>query len=295
MIIVKIDGGLGNQMFQYACAKSLSLSKKQKLKLDIESFNWDQLRQFELSIFTEKHQYASQYEIELTKSFKPSLIYRLKSALLGYKTPYFKQRHFLEKSFNFDVNLAKSLKDIYLEGYWQSEKYFKINEKIIREIFRFKKPPNEYYGGLITSAEACNSVSVHIRRGDYVKNPETNNYHGICDINYYIKAMSYIIKLQSNTVFFMISDDIEWVKNEFKCFNFQNIVYVENNKGEDFEDMRLMSICKHNVIANSSFSWWGAWLNETPNKIVLAPSIWFKNKEMQEQIEDLIPIEWTVI
>jgi len=85
------------------------------------------------------------------------------------------------------------------------------------------------------------------------------------------------------------------VKNEFKSFNFQNIVYVENNKGEDFEDMRLMSICKHNVIANSSFSWWGAWLNETPNKIVLAPSIWFKNKEMQEQIEDLIPIEWTVI
>ena len=134
-----------------------------------------------------------------------------------------------------------------------------------------------------------NSVSLHIRRGDYVSNQKTNQTHGTCDLDYYQRCITEIEKEVENPYFFVFSDEIEWVKENLKINH--PAEYVDQNTGDkSYEDMRLMSQCKHNVIANSSFSWWGAWLNSYPDKIVFAPKRWFASDK--HNTKDLIPEGW---
>lgn len=285
MIIVKLMGGLGNQMFQYAFAKSQSLKRNQPFKLDTKSFQWDKLRDFELNVFSLDKKIATDLEIERARSSKRSFLLKL----LKRKQDSILTSVFLESSLNFDKKASESSL-LYFEGYWQSEKYFSMYENEIRTDFLMKIAPNEYYTKILAHVKQSLSVSVHFRRGDFVSDAGTNEFHGLCDLDYYKRAILYIEKQYPSVTFFMISDDITWVKNEFGYA--ENIVFVENNQGPDFEDMRLMSQCKHNIIANSSFSWWGAWLNENKNKTVIAPERWYGNKNSQEQTSDLIPQSW---
>ena len=286
MIVVKLTGGLGNQMFQYAFAKSLSLKKRKSFLLDANDFKYDTLRDFELDLFHLKNKLASNEMIRVSKIKQENRF--LKLVKKGIRsTP--KNLVFVEKSLDYHSQIEK-VKANYFDGYWQTEKYFIQFESEIRKDFKMQIEPNEYYSEMLQAAGNTESVSVHFRRGDFANNPETNQFHGLCDLAYYKNAMEYIKKKLGHVTFFMISDDIEWVKNEFK--DESNIIYIDNFKGKDYEDMRLMSNCKHNIIANSSFSWWGAWLNENTSKIVVSPSRWFNNEEKQLQTKDLIPESW---
>jgi Glycosyl transferase family 11 len=175
-----------------------------------------------------------------------------------------------------------------LDGYWQSEKYFIDCSKLIRKDFTFKNELDSYNLKLKSKIDKTNSVSIHIRRGDYVNNLNTNATHGLCSIDYYIKAVNYITERIESPYFFVFSDDIEWAKKNI-MLNFPCQFISHNIGSKSYLDMQLMSLCKHNVIANSSFSWWGAWLNSNDNKIVIAPRKWFA---VNTDICDLIPSNW---
>ena len=164
--------------------------------------------------------------------------------------------------------------NVYLNGYWQSEKYFNNIEDIIRKEITFKKEPNDLNKKHIDKIISANSVSVHIRRGDYMNNPSTKKKLGLCSDEYYFKAINYIAENIENIHFFIFSDEPQIAKNLLEKIKHPK-TFIYNNNDNGSEDLRLMSYCKHNIIANSSFSWWGAWLNKNNNKIVTAPKHWF--------------------
>jgi hypothetical protein len=292
MIITILKGGLGNQMFQYAMARRVSILNNTDLALDITSFSWNKLRVFELAdFFNINVKIATVTDINNVKfSHKYFLSDRVKRKLMGEDFPYFLRPVVNEQSLMYDENILKVNKHSIMDGSWQSEKYFDDIKNVISKDFTFKHNANDYYSRIIKNIRNNNTVSIHVRRGDYVSNNITNSFHGTCSLDYYNSAIAHISKSISNITYVIISDDIEWCKNNLS--HIPNSVFVENNKGMHYEDMRLMSLCTHNIIANSSFSWWGAWLNSNPNKIVIAPKQWFVSSEMQAQTNDLIPSSW---
>jgi len=287
MIITKLIGGLGNQMFQYAVGRRAAYINNTSLKLDIAGYeNQADItpRKYSLDIFNIKEEFVNTNEIRKLKK-TASLFSRF---MLGNKQSYVKEKHF-----QFDQNILKIKNNTYLEGYWQSEKYFKDIEIIIRKEFSFKEEVQDKLNKKnISQIVNSNSISIHIRHGDYIFDKGTHERHGVCKLEYYKRAIELIIKKVKNPHFFVFSDDHKWMK--------QNLIlkypynYIVNNFGnKDYEDMRLMGLCKHNIIANSSFSWWGAWLNQNKNNIVIAPNKWFKDKSTNTK--DLLPQSWIKI
>ena len=170
---------------------------------------------------------------------------------------------------------------VYLEGYWQSDKYFQdVSTQLRREI--------SLKANGIAPIEDANAVSLHVRRGDYISNPVTNQFHGASSVTYYQAAIDYITQHISQPHFYIFSDDMEWVKQHLPLP--QSVTYVSNGQLHDYEELVLMSHCQHHIIANSSFSWWGAWLNPSDQKIVIAPKQWFNNSAFDTT--DLIPAAW---
>lgn len=299
MIIVKLYGGIGNQMFQYALGRHLAEKNSTFLKMDLTVYEMFKLRKYELHNFEIWQHIASIEEIETFKCENSTMLSRLVSKIgkrLGpklYSTSDFYQNTIVvkEKQFYFDPSVLDMKGNIYLDGYWQSEKYFcSIRDILLRE---FTIKHKQDYINVELTKLICNteSVSLHIRRGDYVQNPLTKQVHGICSLDYYEKAVNFITKRKSNCQFYLFSDDPIWVLDNFKI-NHPTTIIDHNNASTNYEDLRLMSLCKHNIIANSSFSWWGAWLNNNPDKIVIAPKIWFADTEKNEQTIDLIPDKW---
>jgi hypothetical protein len=295
MIIIQITGGLGNQMFQYALGLRLSLNLKVTLNLDVESYSWDKLRCFELDkVFGIRESLSNaQSKKECKKNHRYPIVARINRRFRGGKFPYYLDPVFKEQSFRFDPNVFRISDNTYISGHFQSELYFKSIANEIRTRFQFVREPNEYYRKLIDKLQGLSAVSVHIRRGDYVVNIESSKFHGNCSIDYYNTALFLMREAINDPIFVFVSDDIEWTKTQFN--HIPDTIFVENNQGEAYEDMRIMSLCKHNIIANSSFSWWGAWLNENPEKRVIAPKNWFANQEMQAQTQDLFPSSWIKI
>lgn len=288
MIITKLQGGLGNQMFQYAVGKFLAEKNNAELKLDISNFGQEDKkttpRKFELKNFNINTKIATREEIKYFKKYKKSNIrfFRfLYNKIFADDSIYISQ-----KSYYFDPEILKLKDNIYLNGEWQSEKYFKNIRNILTQEFT-PKIKSYTYEKYIEKIQSTDSISIHIRRGDYLNKKLLENY-GICSLDYYNKAIKLIIEKISNPTFFIFSDDIEWVKENLKI-DFPTI-FVSNGEIKDYEELILMSKCKHNIIANSSFSWWGAWLNQNPNKIVIAPKNWFKNESWAPK--DLIPENW---
>jgi hypothetical protein len=284
MILVELNGGIGNQMFQYAAAKSLALHHDTILKLDITPASRktmpDELKQrpFELHYFSLPDAIASPSEIE-------SFIKKNPLEKLGEKAkPNHKRKIYREPFFHYDNHFFKAGESVYLKGLWQSEKYFKKFEKEIRALFTFKRDPDLF----VTKAiQQENSVSIHIRRGDYLAKV-SQEVLGVLPISYYQQAIEVIKSREPGSMFYFFSDDIDWTKNNFQIPN-ANFVSGDITKNH-LDDLYLMSLCKHNIIANSSFSWWGAWLNNNPRKIVIAPQKWFNKGPKDTQ--DLIPGEW---
>lgn len=278
-IIVKILGGMGNQMFQYAAAKSLALKHQTDLLLDTESLHRHGERPFDLSHFVlpDKIVALSDYT-KLGLSFLSYPLIRLK------KHP----RYYFEESFIFNTEFFNFNSPIYLDGYFQSEHYFSSFQRELRNIFTFKAEENDNELKILNLMKQGTPVSLHVRRGDYITNPKANAQMENLDLVHYQRAMELLERKISNPIYFIFSDDSEWIKNNLKIK--QNHFYVLGNSGRDaFRDMRLMSQCHHHIIANSSFSWWGAWLNARRDKLVIAPKIWFRDGTNDR---DLIPSSW---
>lgn len=291
MVISRLLGGLGNQMFQYAAARALSLRKGTTLALDVSAFDHYELHQgFELNkIFNCTFDVASRADIKSVLGWQSTVaIQRIVS-----RKPFslFIRKHFIaEPQFNYWSGINSLKNDCYLSGYWQSEKYFADFVDQIREDFKFQRMAG-VNAELSRQIKDVNAVSLHVRRGDYVNNQKTNATHGLCTLDYYRDAIRYLADRAEQPQFFIFSDDLEWVKNNLKIdFPF---VYVQHNRDkESYNDMHLMSLCRHHIIANSSFSWWGAWLNSNIEKIVVAPKKWFAD---QTDVRDLLPDGWITL
>jgi hypothetical protein len=264
MIVVKIIGGLGNQMFQYAMGKYLAVKHSTELKLDLSGFKNYKTWKFELD--------------NLNVDYKK------------YQKNIFKKYvRIQEKHFHFDLEIMDLPDNVHIDGYWQSEKYFKsIRDHLLKD-FVIKHTINEANQTILDNINSTNSVSLHVRRGDYITNPSASVLHGTCSLEYYNKAIKHITDNIDNPHFFLFSDDIEWVKSNIQINNQVTAVNI-NTIDNGYDDLRLMMNCKHNIIANSSFSWWGAWLNNNPEKIVLSPERWFLTDE--HDAKDIIPKDW---
>jgi hypothetical protein len=272
MIIVKLMGGLGNQMFQYAFGKVLETNLKQKVLYDKSWFYLDFAkanmtpRNFELATFSLSLNYIDPTGLFFRNkqhSWLTILKQRLKRKIVCNKI--------YEKSFSLEQLKTKS--NLYLEGYWQNPQYFeRIKENILKD-FSFPELKNPEDADLHDQISTSKSVAVHIRRGDYINNPTTNQHHGICSFEYYKKAAELIVSKLPNAKFFLFTDDPEFVKNNFGFIS--NATVVSNSTRSDIDELNLMHLCKHFIIANSSFSWWGAWLSQNPEKIVIAPKQWY--------------------
>jgi hypothetical protein len=285
MIIVELLGGLGNQMFQYALGRRLSIYHNTELRLDTSAFQFYKLRNYELGCFNINGKLMEYRKAPFLNSNRI-----VRKIIRKYQNITNNITMLHEKGFNFNTDLLAAPDNVYLVGYWQSEKYFKDIEETIRAEFTMKAPLIGYNLEIANQIRDCeNSVALHIRRGDYVSNPATNQHHGICDIEYYHKSVRILSDKLGKLDFFVFSDDSDWAIKNLKL-NYPMTFLNHNCQDKAYEDMRLMSLCKHNIIANSSFSWWGAWLNSNSNKIVIAPERWFKKKGLDTT--DLIPNSW---
>jgi len=287
-IIVKLIGGLGNQMFQYAAGRRLAYQHKTDLLLDISGFASYPLREYELDIFNIHATIAS-------VDFLNSIEFSKEKPIQKIFKKFFRKniiRLVKEQTIDFDDNILKLPNDVYLDGYWQSEKYFQDIKNIIKNDFSFVPKPSEKNQGIIKKIATCNSVSIHVRHGDYISNPETKQIHYVCDERYYKTAISMFLDLIDDPELFIFSDDPEWAKRNIQAD--APIMFISHNLGkQSFEDMRLMSYCKHHIIANSSFSWWGAWLAENEKQVVIAPDRWYNTKNCN--YEDRIPKHWNIV
>jgi hypothetical protein len=286
MVITRLIGGLGNQMFQYAAARQLAESHRVTLKLDITGFREYTRRKYELDHFNIRAEIATDAELSAFKGDNLAASYFRRS--FGRFLPY-RNRYIRERFFHYDPAIARFGGNIYLDGYWQCEKYFRDIADIIRRELTVRHDPDHSNKALAAEITAVNAVSLHIRRGDYVSDPVTHQYHGVCTLEYYQRAVALIADAIAKPHFFVFSDDPDWVRRNLKL-KYPSTCVSGNGPEKSYEDLRLMSLCKHHIIANSSFGWWGAWLNNKAGKIVVAPNKWFRDSKIDTS--DLIPGGW---
>lgn len=285
-VIVKLNGGLGNQMFQWALARMIQVTTDMDVYLDMSYFDKRYARPYQLDIFKINPNFVE----DVWTKIKLYIIWKFRIFLRWEKV--FGYTVFSEKQFNFDRNVQRVKPDTFIEGFFQSEMYFKCIEGVLREDFKFEKLPDENNRKVLSMINSGISVSLHIRRGDYVEKKRYKDSYAECSLDYYMRAIKYFEKRFPDFTVFVFSDDMDWVKKNLKlpC----KCVYVSHNKGEkSYEDLRLMSSCTHNIIANSTFSWWGAWLNPNNGKIVIAPKKWFNDDNIVQT--DIIPEGWIQI
>lgn len=279
MIISRLIGGLGNQMFQYAAGRQIAITNNTQLKLDITGYDHQAgitPREYGLGVFNIQAPPAGKSEIWR---------YRLTMTILRH--------HKIQQKDVHNTRQFLALPDhSYLEGYWGSEKYFKNIADIIRQDFTFKSEPDWENKKLIEKIKNSTSISIHIRRGDYVLDKKTHQFHGVCSLKYYQQAIRLITQRVRRPHFFIFSDDPQWAEKHLKLQQPMQVV-KHNYQNNHHEDMRLMTYCHHHIIANSSFGWWGAWLNSGPDKIVIAPKKWFRDPSINTK--DLIPRSWIKI
>ncbi len=289
MVITNLIGGLGNQIFQYAAGRALSLERGASLRLDISDFaNYGLHQGFELQrIFNCTAEIASEADVCAILGWQGSPCIR--RVVSRPSMAAFRRKGFVvEPHFHYWREIKNVASDCYLSGYWQSEKYFSRFAEQIRSDFHFRLPLESKNAELAKKIGQVNSVSLHVRRGDYVHNPKNSATYELCSLDYYKSSIQHVAERIQKPHFLVFSDDIVWAKSNLRIgFSHQ---YVDHNHGANsYNDIRLMSLCKHHIIANSSFSWWGAWLNPSTRKIVVAPKRWFANGT---STQDLIPQTW---
>ena len=285
-IISNIVGGLGNQMFQYAAGYSLSQRTGQSHKLHLNDYSFINDRKFELeNVFELKATFASSSDVKKIIGNKGSLYTRKLLYKLGLSRNILKEKPYVLNKLFFEINGP-----LYLDGYWQNQKYFQnIKDDLIQD-FTLRDSLGDVSKKYLKKIKESNSISMHIRRGDYVHDSHTNSIHGVCSLDYYEDAEKYFNNKISNATYFIFSDDIEWCKNNLN-FELPTNFIDHEYAGEKFQSyLQLMTNCKHFIIPNSSFGWWAAWLANFSKKIVVAPKKWFSDSNINTK--DLIPDDW---
>lgn len=277
VVITKVFGGLGNQMFQYAAGRALASRVSQRIEIDTRLIYREGTfhNGFELSrIFTADPTHATDRSVGHLLGWRsPRLVQRV---LRRSKAKVLCGRYVPEPHFHYWQAFKELKGSCYLDGYWQSFLYFATIEAQLRSDFSFCVPLEHANARTAAHiAAAPQSVSIHVRRGDYISNSQAASHHGTASLEYYLAAVNLVTtRLTLPARFFVFSDDIAWARTNLSLP--EDTVFVDHNTGEDSHfDMQLMSRCQHNIIANSSFSWWAAWLNQNPVKIVIAPVRWF--------------------
>jgi hypothetical protein len=304
MIMARIMGGLGNQLFQYAAGKSLAARLGAELCLDVTWFKSNKQRVFHLPFLNIESRLATRKEIQYFID-RPVFMDRLHkwihpdAAMDARRPSDHSRRHekprtarkglyYKEPHFHYDKAFQSLSGDVCLDGYWQSEKYFQSIAGVIRKQFTVRTAPDAKNLEFAQGITSCESVGLHLRRGDYATNPELHLVHGLCDAQYYFQAVKHLLSELQAPEFFVFTDDPEWARQNLQIPS-PFVVVDHNGAQRDYEDLRLLSLCKHTIMANSTFSWWGAWLNANKSKRVIAPGRWFR-VEMDES--DLIPDGW---
>lgn len=270
MIVVKLYGGLGNQMFQHAAGTVLAEKLGTKLYHDLSWFELVKTR----PDATQRTYELNQFGIAPRRL---SFLVKRRAARL----PVYSQ-----SGLGYDPGFTKINTPVILEGHWQSYRYFKSCPGLIKRLFTFPTPENKILSKQITSKP---SISLHVRRGDYASNEKVNAIHGLLPKQYYETSVAMLTRNLDSPHLFLFSDDIDWVKKSFQFK--QPVTFIESQR--DIDDMQLMSLCQCNIIANSSFSWWAAWLNANPGKRVIAPKKW--SVDPSYKYPDLIPRDWLTL
>jgi hypothetical protein len=288
MVITSLRGGLGNQLFQVSAGIRLAAVHGTELKLDLSRLEDETLftpRSYELAPFSIDAEEASAAEVEaLAGSQRKRLLAWLPGRARSQANTAANERHF-----HFDSDVLSLDDDVCLRGYWQSERYFADAATLVRKAFRFKEPAVARNAELAAEIVERSAVSLHVRRGDYVSNPAALAIHGLCTLDYYQRAVASICEQVANASFYVFSDEPDWVRANL---HIDAPLTIIDHNGPDacHEDMRLMSLCAHHIIANSSFSWWGAWLGANSEKIVIAPERWFSVGDRDTR--DVVPEAW---
>jgi hypothetical protein len=296
VIVVKLAGGMGNQMFQYAAGRYLSEKHQTALKLDLR-FLLDRTprmdfsyRDYDLDLFSVQGDIAKSDEIvEFGKYRKVKRVLHFFQQKINPNLPVYVR----ENPCQFDPRFFKIPAHAYIEGYWQSEKYFKQIEPIIRREFVFRDAFDEKGIDMARRISAVNAVCLNVRRGDYVSNPIASQHHGVCELNYFTNAVSIIASKVPNPHFFIFSDDFEWCRSNMHLDYPCTIVGDEYGGRKFGQKLHLMTKCKHFIIPNSSFGWWAAWLNTSSDKLVIAPARWCR--EISSETKGILPAEWISI
>ena len=287
MIIVRLKGGFANQLFQYSAARRLAAANGTEVLFDLSYLNKNSngaytQRKFELDQIKIKARTAS--DKELAQFRVSGLLDKVKNKLgIGqYLTLY--------ETASLGPLQLKALKGNYLlDGYWQDERYFiEMRKELLDEIqpvYAFTNWGEELKKMIL----ATNSVALHVRRGDYVSLKHANEFHGTCSLEYYRNAIDELKRKCNGLSYFIFSDDVDWCRKELS-FLPEAVFVVNESEKKSSQDLFLMSLCRHNVIANSSYSWWAAWLNQNPNKTVISPVKWFK--DVNQDTSNLIPKNW---
>jgi hypothetical protein len=274
MVIVKLYGGLGNQMYQYATAVALAERLDTSVYMDLDWFQEVKnkpeltLRWYELDGF----------------GIDPKTITPFGRLGLTLRPP----KVFKEDFFGYLPAFEKLSGNVILDGYWQSYKYFAEHKEAVARAFTFPEAVKPENKKIIDRMESSNSVMLHVRRGDY-NTKRGKEFHGLIPLEYYRKAVADLKKKINNPTFYIFSDEIDWCRQNLKLDDPSEFI-DSNGPNSGVEDMQLMAGCKHAIIANSSFSWWATWLNTHPGMLVYAPTAWFKGTE--HEIEDRLPPEW---
>lgn len=293
MIIVKLTGGLGNQLFQYALGRRLALEHKTNLFLDTSFFKIYNLRNYELLHFNIAESKPSLSDVLKIKTIKFFITSEVVIKNLGYiiKRVIKRKRGWLPVSQKF----IKIKNNIYVEGSWPSEKYFKNIENVIRQDLTLKEPLDQKYLDILNRINDSNSVSLHVRRGDYLNAKNLKVFAPDYSPEYYREAIKIISDKVGPIKLFIFSDEINWVKNNIPLpFPTEFVSPDTGLDSADYQELILMSACRHNITANSTFSWWGAWLNNNHQKIVITPKKWFLPAAAIDE-RDMIPSMWIKI
>jgi len=269
-------------MFQYAAARALADRIGAELVIDTRAFANYTLRPYALERFAVRARKATTDELARWPTWlrTPSRI----AQRLGVGT-----RWYSELRFGYDSNWNTFSDDLLLEGYFQSEKYFSEIAPVLRTDFLPIRPLSHVSRAIAEAAKESESVALHVRRGDYVSNPKTLRIHGVCSPRYYEHAINLMRSKLARPRFFIFSNDMVWAKANLALGN--DATFVDGNTEDPELDVFLMAQCRHHIIANSSFSWWGAWLCNYQDANIIAPAPWFDSNDLTDR--DLIPSSWT--
>ncbi len=287
MVISRITSGIGNQLFQYAIGRQLAHRLNTSLYFDLsyyhQTYDTDTPRQFRLDQF--------QIDYRLLDTSPWRTVSRMTKLLPGRSLPPL-CRFLQESGFHMQPEiLTQRAALLVLDGFWQSEQYFAEVALLIRQELTFTHQPGPAFATYKIQIEQANApISVHIRRGDYVSHVEFSQSFGFVGLDYYKRAIAQLTAQFPNRTLFVFSDDLAWVEANLPLPQPATLVH-NTGPNADLDDLRLMSLCHHHIIANSSFSWWGAWLNSASEKVVIAPANWFRHKPGWDT-RDLISTTW---